>query len=48
MLEDMKKTKVKSFGKSSIVHLLKTEEEEQMSLLNGVETVFISAVKDGF
>lgn len=44
----MKKTKVKSFGKSSIVHLLKTEEEEQMSLLNGVETVFISAVKDGF
>lgn len=48
MLEDMKKTKGKSFGKSSTVHLLKTEEEDQMSLLNVVATVFISAVKDGF
>lgn len=48
MLEYMKKTKGKSFGKSSTVHLLKTEEEDQMSLLNVVATVFISAVKDGF
>lgn len=47
MLKGMKKTKERSFGKST-VHLLRPEEEEQILLLNVMETIFISAVKDDF